>query len=194
MTAHLIALNFARQGLDRRVRDPVKLISSLVGIYSTARTTQLALMARIDGYSIARLDKLVREDRKLVRIGAMRSSGYLVARKDLPVIVAATRHSNLRSSREFVKAFMDQQGYERQAARIEALLAEGPLSTAEIRKELAPRDQKAADAIRYVVRLMQAESRIVKAGVQGGWRSDRYRYARWADWLPGDDPLFSLRG
>lgn len=94
-------------------------------------------------------------------------------------------------SREFVKAFMDQQGYERQAARIEELLAEGPLSTAEIRKELAPRDPKAADAIRYVVRLMQAESRIVKAEVQGGWRSDRYRYARWADWLPGVDP-FSL--
>ncbi|MGH2702066.1 MAG: winged helix DNA-binding domain-containing protein [Actinomycetota bacterium] len=185
--AGLAAVNFVRQGLDRSFDDPAALVTSLVGVYSTSKTCHLALMARIDGYSPNDLEPYER-DRRFVRMAAMRSSSYLIAVQDVPMVAAATRHSSLRSCWSILKSFMDRSAFEGLAQEIEDLLTARALSSTEIRTALAPSDPQTAEAVKYVVRMMAAENRIVKAGTQGGWRSDRVRYARWADWLPEVDP------
>ena len=75
--------------------------------------------------------------------------------------------------------------YEVWAEKIEELLTDGPLAASDIRKRLAPGDDRVGEALKYVTRLMAAEGRTVAATTTGTWRSNRFTYARWDDWLPG---------
>ncbi|MEA2451676.1 MAG: hypothetical protein QOG04_386 [Actinomycetota bacterium] len=177
---------YANQGLDRSSTEPLDLITKVVGIYSTAPTSHLALIARLDGYQPSHLDKLLFEDRSLVRMGAMRGSGYLVPTKLVPTIVRATEGRRARVFTDLVGKLMDRTTYDRLATKIEKLLAGREMTTAEIRKEM--KDKTFDKHLRYVVQLMTSECRLVTTRTSGTWRSNLTYNALWSDWLPKVDP------
>lgn len=159
-------------------------VTASVGIYGTQPTAALSALARVEGFSLADLERAIAVDRTLVRVRAMRYSAYLLPRALLIEAFAATRRQALKLN-----------AYRRRAAdqlpdlrvRIDAALAGGPLPAVEIRTRVDP-DRRLGELFSGVLGVLAAEGRIVRAATTGGWRSDRLTYARWADWLPDVDP------
>ena len=176
---------FSNQLLDRREQDPLRCISDLIGIYSTSPTSHLGLIARVDGYVPDALDRLI-ADRSIVRMGAMRGSGYFVPVELVPTIVAATGSRREAVFNEIVGKLMDAKTYERLAKKIEKVVAGTQLSTSQIRK--AVMEPRYEEHLRYVVRLMTTECRLVATRTSGTWRSNLIYLSLWSDWLPDVDP------
>jgi hypothetical protein len=179
-------IQFANQLLDRRVGDPLEVITQLVGVYSTAPTSHLALIARLDGYAPTDLNKLVLDERSIVRMGAMRGSGFYIPTKLVPTVARATEARRERVFRDLVGKLMDRKVYEKLATKIEKVLSGTELTTSEIRK--AVKDRAHDQHIRYVIQLMTAECRVVQTRTAGTWRSNLTYNALWSDWLPKVDP------
>ena len=176
---------FVNQLLDRRAPDLLQAITDLIGIYSTSPTSHLGLAARIDGFTPDALDRLV-TDKVIVRMGAMRGSGYFIPVELVPTIVAAigTRREAIFS--EIVGKMMSARTYERLAKKIEKIVAGDELTTAQIRK--AVKEPRYDEHIRYVIRLMTTECRLVPTRTSGTWRSNLIYLARWSEWFPEVDP------
>jgi Winged helix DNA-binding domain len=178
---------FASQLLDRAVTDPVDAITRLIGVYSTALTSHLALIARLDGYKPADLDKGLLEERSIVRLGAMRGSGYFIPTELVPVVVGATSMRRERIFRDIVGKLMDRRTYESLAKKVEKVVEGREITTADIRKEVG--DERFGEHFRYVVQLMSTECRLIVTRTSGTWRSNRTFNALWSDWLPDVDPF-----
>jgi hypothetical protein len=154
-------------------------IEATAGVYGTAPTCYLACAARLDGFRVGDLDAELYERRSLVRLRCMRGSAYIQPAGALPAIVAATRVERALA-RNVKAAGIDTEQYERLAKRIEAELRGGePATVAEIRALLGD----APAGLSEVVALMGRQSRLARATVKGGWRSDVYGYALWEEWL-----------
>lgn len=156
-----------------------------LGVYGTQPTGHLALAARLERYSVADLTDALARRRSAVRLRTLRGSGFLIPTELLPITQAATRERNVRSFLPYVQRNLKTATYEGWAERILELLSDGPLAAGDIRSSLEAGED--AGMIRYVVSVMAAENRIVRAASHGSWRSDRAAYARWEDWLPGVD-------
>lgn len=177
---------FSNQVLDRSSTSAGECIDRLVGIYSTSPTSHLALIARVDGYEPSDLDELAIERRSIVRMGAMRGSGYFIPTKLVPVVVRATEQRIQRVFNDLIGKMMDRKTYDRLATKIEKIIAGTEMTTAEIRKAVG---ESAHDKrIRYVVQLMTTECRLVTTRTSGTWRSNLTHNALWSDWLPKVDP------
>ncbi len=191
MSRDLAAIHWVRQGFDRSEDDPVSVVDAAGGIYGMAPTCYLSLVARLGRFERADLDRALYETRELVRVRAMRASLYMVPRQILPVVVAATRDLAVRGFVATLRGVLGPAEVDRWASRIEDVLDGGDLAAADIRRALAPRGA-VADHLKYLIALMAAEGRIVRARVQGSWRSNRFTYSRWEDWL--GEPLRAIDG
>jgi hypothetical protein len=123
-------------------------------------------------------------DASLVRIRAMRYSVYTLPAELIPVVGAATR-SLARKTNSYRKRVADR--YEEFVAAIDDALAAGPLPATKLRA-IADPERELGDLFNVVLGMAAAEFRIVRTTKTGSWRSDRFRYARWRDWLPDVDP------
>jgi hypothetical protein len=170
--------------LDRMESDPVSVVRQTLGVYATAPTAALSLLARVSGFSLPALRRALWVDRALVTMPAMRGSIHLVAADQAPLLHAATAARPIRSIAGIVRGALGDEPYEPWARRVEDLLAAGPRSTAAIRAAFPDAPERVRKALRYVVGQLACEGRIVRCGVDGGWRSNRWVFARWSDWLP----------
>lgn len=177
--------------LPRTAESVVEVLDRSLGIYSTQPTGHLELLARFDGYRLTDLEHIMVVDRRAVGLRTLRGSGMIIPVDLLPVIQAATREHNLRSTSGLLRGRLETP-YETWASRILDVLGDGPLAAADIRRALGDTGPD-AELIRYVISAMATENRIVAAGTTGTWRSDRTRYARWTDWLPDVD-VWSMDG
>lgn len=50
-------------------------------------------------------------------------------------------------------------------------------------QRLAPRDPSIAENLKYLIAKIAAEGAIVRTRTTGSWRSDRFLYAPWEDWV-----------
>ncbi len=191
MSGDLSATYWARQGFERSGDDLPSVVGAAGGLYGMAPTCYLSLVARLGGFERAGLDHALYETRELVRVRAMRASLYMIPRPMLPVVVAATRELAVRGFVATLRGVLGPAAVDRWAGRVEEVLDGGDLSAADIRRALAPTGA-VADNLKYLIALMAAEGRIVRARVQGSWRSNRFTYARWEEWLA--EPLPPLDG
>lgn len=168
--------------MDGRL-DLLKAIEEAVGVYGTAPTCYLSALARVPGFSIAQFDEAVAGSR-LIRIRAMRYSVHTFPVDLLNTAAAATR-TVVRKTNAYRNRAADD--YDRIAAEIERVLADGPLPATEIRSRIDP-DKELGELFSVLLGMAAANFRIVRATTTGSWRSDRYLYSRWQDWLPGVDP------
>lgn len=177
----------AAQGLVRPFDTVEAAVTAGAGLYGSAPTSHFSLAARVDGYRQALLETALVEDRSLLRVPAMRGSVYL-----LPTELAACGPALLseRHLNWFYKILdMSATDYRKLADRIEEHLADGPLTTTEVRRRLgaaAPEGPR----LTYALRQMGNELRVVKVATRGGIRSQRYEYAATRHWvdLPAEGP------
>jgi hypothetical protein len=161
-------------------------VETALGIYSTSPTCHLTALARVDDYRLDDLQAAIEKDRTLVRIRAMRYSVYTLTRTQLAIVEPATRAVRMRLNASVWRRI--EAHYPSVARQIEAALADGPLSTAELRSRIDTSGRLGPD-LGVIIGRMGAESRIVRALNTGGWRSDQLAYARWEDWVGDHAPL-----
>jgi hypothetical protein len=123
-------------------------------------------------------------ERRLVRIRAMRYSVYTLPVGMVAVVAAATKSVGRKPN---AYRRVAEKSYDRVAAAVEEALAEGPLPSSQIRAIVDP-EKVLGDSFSVIIGMMAANFRLVRATTTGTWRSDRYLYARWSDWIPDTDP------
>lgn len=114
----------------------------------------------------------------------MRYSVYTLPADMVAEVAAATRSIGMRPN-AYRRRVEDR--YEEIAAAVDEVLSKGPLPASEIRHLVDP-ERTLGDLFNVVIGMMAADFRLVRTTTTGTWRSDRYRYARWSDWLPDVDP------
>ncbi|MCP3994571.1 MAG: winged helix DNA-binding domain-containing protein [bacterium] len=154
-----------------------------VGVYGTAPTCHLSALARVPDLASDDFDLAI-ADASLVRLRAMRYSVYTIPREILPVVAAATR--SLASKTNPYRKRVGE-SYPDFGGALDAVLADGPLPAAEIRKLLDP-EREMGDLFSVALAMAAARFEVVRTTTTGTWRSDRFLYARWKDWLPDVDP------
>jgi hypothetical protein len=178
-----------RQGFDREARDaPPDLFGEVFGIYATAPTCYLSLLARHPGFRFVDLTRAVEDERQAARIRGMRYSNFIVPVRLLPALFQAVKRDPENPILLMRKMGISDADYEH-AAEVVCQIVDGRGMTAsELRKALPVEIvRRFGGALSYVYHQMCAEGRLVRARVRGGWKSDQYEYARWDQWLPGVD-------
>lgn len=185
MTAYL----WHKQGFARAAADdPNAYFHHPFGIYATAPTCYLSLLARHADFRFADLTRVVEEERAAVRIRAMRYSNFIIPVDMLPAVYQALKRFPENPITQIKLLGYTDADYEAAAAAVEDAIDGKTMTATEIKKAL-PADVVArlGQAWSYVVPQMCADGRLVRAAVRGGWKSDMYAYARFDQWLPGID-------
>jgi hypothetical protein len=181
----VISLPWHQTGLYRTSSSVEDVLDRSLGIYSTQPTGHLELAARVNGYRLDELTRVVEADRSAVRLRSLRGSSFVIPTSRLPVTQAATRARNVRSVEGYLRKNLATD-YETWTERVEEVLAGKVMAPTEIKPHLEPLGDDAR-WIRYVLAMMSYENRIVAATVTGTWRSDRTTFALWSEWLPDVD-------
>lgn len=163
--------------------DLVSVVDGAVGVYGTAPTCYLSVLARIPDFTLEEFNQAVAGSR-LVRIRAMRYSVHTFPAELLAVAASATR-SLVRKTNSYRMRLDD--SYEDLARLVEDALADGPLPAVQIRSRVDP-ESKLGELFSVLLGMVAADFRIVRSTTTGSWRSDRFLYARWKDWLPDSNP------
>ncbi|MCP4964653.1 MAG: winged helix DNA-binding domain-containing protein [bacterium] len=163
--------------------DLVSAVDGAVGVYGTAPTCYLSALARIPDFTIDQFNAAVAA-RELVRIRAMRYSVHTFSADLVPTIAAATKSlvRKMNSYRRRAEPF-----YEEFAADLNVVLADGPMPAVQIRSQVDP-EGKLGDLFNVLMGLAGSQFQVVRTVTTGTWRSDRFLYARWQDWVPGPSP------
>src|SRR6478736_9579027 len=173
--------------LGGKAKDVVDAVRRAAGIYSSAPTCNLALLARTSGATEKAIDDATLKKRSLVRVHAMRGSIHLMPREWVPHALALGKMKPIAHYAEL--AGIQVRAYAPLTERIEKLLADEPLTATEIRDALGP---KAPDGtgLSSVLGRMGREGRIVRAGARETAKGQTFEYALMSDWmdLPEERP------
>lgn len=203
----------ARHHLDGSAADPLQAATDVVVLHATdPATVYLSVLARCPDAGIGDISRTMYDERRLVRMLAMRRTLFVVPDEFAPVvhhaaglgIAAQQRKQLVKQLRTLptdppvpddVEAWLDdvETSVERTlAARGEALA--NALSTDEprLRTSFLPTTDKAYDVRRtitsQVLTVMAAEGRIVRSAPRGGWLVRQHTWqpatAWWPDGLP----------
>jgi hypothetical protein len=163
--------------------DLLRVIDQSVGVYGTSPTCFLSALARKPDFVLDEFIGAIAA-RRLVRIRAMRYSAHTLPVGLLEIAAAATR-SLVRKTNPYRKRI--EGSYADLIRGVEEVLADGPLPEVEIQAALDP-ERELGELFNVFLGMAAADFRIVRATTTGSWRSDRFLYARWRDWLPDCDP------
>ncbi len=152
-------------------------------MYGTAPTCYLSALARVPDLTLADFDESIATG-SLVRLRAMRYSVYTLPVAIVPVVATATR-TLARKTNSYRRRVEGR--YDEFVAAIDAALADGPLPATKLRS-IADPERELGDLFNIVLGMAAAEFRVVRTTTTGSWRSDRFLYARWKDFLPAIDP------
>ena len=182
------AMSIPGEAVDLRTSVPMTgnflgAVDRAVGVYGTSPTCYLSALARYPQLTIEEFDGAIAA-RRLVRIRSMRYSVHTFPSDLLGVAAAATKGVARRTS-PWRRRLDD--SYEGLVKQIDQALDDGPLAANDIRAVVDP-ERELGDLFSVLLGLAAADFRIVRATTTGSWRSDRYLYARWRDWLPDIDP------
>jgi hypothetical protein len=209
----LLDATLERQGLAARHRAPAELADAVERfgpLHATDRATPyLSLLARLDGFGFADLDRAWLVDRRLDRRSAMRGTFHLVPRARVADIVCMFGTRRAADVRYFRTAGIEPATAERLAKAIAAeLAAESPLDLvgmkkalpARLREQATARTKASGSTLAYVVRWM-AEAGVLAAAprrdrrtgsIQPGWQPAPLVYEpfeRAFGRLPACDPV-----
>jgi hypothetical protein len=184
-----------------RTKDLPRVIERVGPIRATPATSAyISLWARVAGFRHRHLDAGILEQRSVATIRGMRGKLFLVPVDHLAVyhrLVQSEFRNGLSAVSEEVLELlghdtaMSSDACEALEQRVlEILSTSGPLTIRELDELLAPacNGSKTSDGclrIGYkLIPAMEARGLVVRAGSEGGWRSEQYRYAAVSSWLP----------
>lgn len=191
-----------------RAGDPVAATRAMTVLHATeAPSVYLSLWARVDGLTVADVDRALYDDRSLVKQLAMRRTLFVFPRDLLPAAwgsASARVATALRArfAKEVEEAGLTPDGSTWLAAAEEAALARladgSELSAQRLREEvpelggrLDVGKGKYATTVSVAPRVLTqlgVEARIVRASNAGHWRTARPQWAAMGTWLGGDVP------
>jgi hypothetical protein len=200
-----------RQALapGHRAADPEAATRAVTVLHSTEpATVYLSLWARVDGLTVADVDRALYEDRTLVKQLAMRRTLFVFPRDLLPAAwgsasarVAAALAARL--AKEVEKAGLTDDGAawlaDAEAAVLETLRGEGALTAQEIRGrvpalegrlDLAPGKSYGVNVpvAPRVLTQLGVEGAVVRGENSGHWRLSKPRWTLMSDWLEDVPP------
>lgn len=158
-------------------------IDRSVGVYGTAPTCYLSALARVQDFSLEEFNNEVAAG-SLVRIRAMRYSVHTVPTELLPIVAAGTKSLVRKLNSYRVRAKPHYDGF---AKALDEALAGGPMPAVQIRRKVDP-ERELGNLFSVLMGMAASQFQIVRTTTTGTWRSDRFLYARWSDWLPECDP------
>jgi hypothetical protein len=175
-----------RQGFSARESSRSNgVLDDVIGIYGTAPTCYLSLLARDANFRFSNLDDLLYEQRYAARIRAMRYSLFMVTQTLLPAVYQASLQQSGSNFWNIEKLTgLTEAQYQHLAQTIEHLLCDRNMTVSEIKKALPPDTPVTSQGLDFVIPMMCNEGRIVRANVRGGWKSVLFEYARFDRWLP----------
>jgi hypothetical protein len=200
---------------EARGEDVVEVARHLIGLHSTdPATVFLAAGARMVEPKVAAIEQALYDDRRLVRMLAMRRTMWVVPTDTLPVVeAAATKAVAERERKRLIKA-IDEIGVASgddggSAAWLEAVEA-ATLGALEARGGAAFGTELSADVpglrtsyvyaegktyggqqnlTTRILNVMSMWGRIVRGRPRGQWNSSQYRWAPVEAWLPAGIPV-----
>lgn len=182
------ARSLRAHGLVEPAESIAAAIVAAAGIYGTSPTSHLGLAARLDGYTPKELERQRLEERSIVRTPGPRGSVFLAPRELVPAFLGLSRPRTAR--RVLLNDGLPERELERLMELAEAEMADGSLTSKELRERLGTRDP-GGPRMTLTLRTMVGEGRAVAAEPVGGERATAYRYARMASWLPDLGPRLS---
>lgn len=156
------------------------------GIYSTAPTSYLSFVARIPGFATDDLDRALYRDRSLVRLSALRGSGFLIPLDMIDEVIAAFDRGDVTNT--WAEKIV---GAERLAAwrkQILTMLRGLILPARDIRTELGV-EGRDTEALRFLLSSMCLRRDLAAASGVKGWRDNQYGYALWDEWFVDHPPV-----
>lgn len=178
-----------RQGFDlRRSWEPSAALNAQLGLYGFGPSLYPGLLARYRDLSFSEVGRALDEERSLVRLDGMRLSLFAVPRPLFPVLVQAYRQNHTAFLDRFLAKFgLSGEEIEQLTERALALLQDQNLTTAQIKKVLAPLSTPAQAGFSYLLARAAAQGLVVRARTRGSWKSTQFEWALLENWLPGLD-------
>lgn len=198
-----------------RVSDPVAAARAVVALHSTeAASVHLAVAARVDGATVADVDRALYEERSVVKQLAMRRTLFAFPRDLIPAAlgsasdrVAAALSSRVARTIAENGLAVDGVAWLDEACRAvhEVVCDAGALSNAEIRErvpmvrgQVAVGTGKWGQAVQispWVCSLLGLRGRLTRGAPVGDWPNPRARWQSMDDWLGGPvEPLEARQG
>jgi hypothetical protein len=193
-----------RHHLATRAASVETVAADLTGLHSSdPATVYLSARARVRGFTPARLERALYDDRSLVRMLGMRRTMFVVDRERAAVMQAACTSALVAGERRRLVGLLEAQGIARDgnrwlrrvADRTVAAIAERETATAseltrvvpELRRKLVMGEGKTwggtVGVSTRVLFLLATEGRIVRGRPRGGWTSSQDEWATVDGWI-----------
>ena len=186
----LLAARLSAQLLaGERARDPVAVAERILAVQGQdPRGFRLAVRARTNGVTAADVDRALTADRSLLVTWLNRGTLHLVRSEDYPLIQAVTTPPLRTSSQRRLaqEGFPPDDAERAVAAIVEALAADGPLSSRELRERLGARGIRAEGQALYHLLFKASLDGLVVRGPMAG---KQHAYVLVEDWLPRAKPV-----
>jgi hypothetical protein len=203
-----------RHHLAEPASSPTQVVNSLVGLHSSDPVTVfLSVWARVPGFEVLELEKLLYEDRALVRHWGMRRTLWVVDRRLLPDLIASSTRSIGERERKRTARLIENGGVaddgeawmrEVLPKTLEAIRSHGEVFTRHLTSEIPELTERitftnragkvmgtSGMGSRALVQLGM-ESKVVRARPAGSWVSGQYSWAAMESWIGGpieDTPI-----
>jgi len=199
---HHLAAEARAGSVDEVARD-------LVAVHSTdAASVYLGAWARMSEVAVGTVEKVLYEERSLVRMLGMRRTVFVVPAELAPVVQAACTRTIAVAERKKLVQFLAESGIAEDASewlrgaeeatlraladRGEALAVELSADVPQLREQIlvgaGTRWEGRVNASTRVLFLLAADGQIVRGRPRGSWISTQYRWAPAGSWLPGGLP------
>ncbi|EHK80224.1 winged helix DNA-binding domain-containing protein [Saccharomonospora azurea] len=200
-----------RLATDAAAADPVDVADSLVALHSTdPATVYLSTWARTRDPRHAPLQHALYDDRRLLRLLAMRRTVFVTSRAVAPLVLTACAAEVADRERRKLITMLAENGIER-PERFLTEARDAALSVLDARDEITAAELAGADprlgtplvlsrGKRYegkqnvasrVLLLLSAEGLVVRGRPRGSWTSQQYRWTSMRTWLGDDLPTVS---
>ncbi|HEX6298968.1 MAG TPA: winged helix DNA-binding domain-containing protein [Acidimicrobiia bacterium] len=194
-----------RHRLASPAPDPTQAVNSLVALHSSDPVTvYLSVWARVPGFEVTDLERLLYEERSLVRHWAMRRTLWVVDRTLLPHLISSSTRSIGEKERRRTAKLIEAGGvansgeaWMREALprTLDAIRRHGEVFTRHLTREVPELSDKiiftnqagrvmgtTGLGSRALVQLGM-ESKVVRARPAGSWVSGQYSWAEIESWL-----------
>jgi hypothetical protein len=194
---------------DARAKDLAQLADDMVGLHATdPASVYLAARARMRSALVADFERVLYEERRVLRMLGMRRTMFVVSLELAPVVQAACTDAIAIRERERYGRLIERAGMASDGAALLDDLGRETLAVLEERGEAFTADL-AADVprlgeklhygegrkwggswslARLVLFLLAAEGQIVRGRPRGSWTSSQHRWVPAPSWLPASLP------
>ncbi len=181
-TEHLRVYSHHQQHLAKTARSAEQALRDVIGVYSAHPSAPLSLFARTNIFD-AKKFRALEENRKAIRLGAMRGSIHLLPRATAPKIVAATIGEDPKMlARRLQVARVNADEYAKFKLHVLKHVRE-PMSVRALREATGEKES----GLGTLLRAMSDERLVLRVGADG-LRSNDLRYVPTKIWLGEELP------